>query len=204
MKDKAVHSQTRATWVASIVAALAFVVSIFSLYESHEARVAAVRDNVAVLVGRYTGDYPLGVQNTNEQMTFGAVEAIWEMLVSNTGGSTVSITGYEVFQVAQQGGEIQYSGMDKGIFSIENLAPVNLPIALEAGKSVRLLLKVGISPGKSAYKILRSTIEAEQKVLMLHAAEKLLATNGIDIYDNSVALLHEDLSEQLVPSSETV
>lgn len=186
MTDKTVQSQTLATWIASIVAALAFVVSLFSLYESHETRMTTIRDNVTFHVSRYTGDYPLGVKSTRGSMRLGVVEALWEILVSNTGSGTVSLTGYEIYQVAQQGGEILYSGMDKGIFSVDNLAPVNLPITLEAGKSIRLLLKIGISPGENAYKLLCSTVERKQRMMTLEIAEKLLAANGIDIYDNTV------------------
>lgn len=183
------NSQTRAAWVASIIAAFALLISIFSLYESHEARLATVRDNVTFQIGRYLADYPLVVRKANENMTLGAVEVLWEILISNTGGSTVSITGYEIFQVDPQGGQMMYSGMDKGIFSAENRAQVSLPIALEAGKSTRLLLKVAISPGKRAYKILSTTIEKEQKTLTLKSAEKILAMNGTDLYDNVVVPL---------------
>ncbi|KAF0220178.1 MAG: hypothetical protein FD174_1417 [Geobacteraceae bacterium] len=186
MNQPTVHSQTRATWVASIAATLALIVSLFSLYESHEARISAIRDNVTMQITRYTGDYPLVTRNGNEHLTLGAVEVLWEVLLSNTGGSTVSLTGYEILQVAKEGGEILYTGMDRGIITAESLAPIHLPIALEAGKSIKLLLKIGISPGNSAFQILSSTIAKEQRTITLREAEKYLALKHLDIYDNTV------------------
>jgi hypothetical protein len=184
LNDQAVHSQTRATWVASIIAAFALIISLFSLYESHEARVATLRDELLLLSHRPNGDQSVTIQKVKGSLYMGSITIPWEVLISNIGSSTASITGYEVLQTTTSKGEIYYSGIEKGLFSPDTKEPVTLPIILEAGKSIRLLVAVGIDPGPKAYKVLIDAVG--EKTIPLRTAEKLLAKNGIDLYDNLV------------------
>ena len=185
----AAHSQTRATWIATVAAVVAIVISLFSLYESHEARVAAFRDELIIRARRPMGDTQISILNTRGPLAFGAVRVPWEVLISNTGTSTVSITGYNVRQIQGKSGEVDYSGLDKGLVSPDSGEVVGLPISLEAGKSVRLLLVIGLNPGAKAHKVLLAAAGDREARLPLYAAEKLLAKSGIDIYDNPVTVL---------------
>ena len=170
---QASSSQTRATWFASVAAAVAIVISLFSPYESHEARVAALRDELIVRARRPSGDTQITILKVAGSMRLGAVRAPWDVLISNTGTSTVSIIGYEVGQLADKG-ESRYSGLDSGLLSPESGHVVGLPIALDAGKSVRFMLVIGQIPGDRAYKILLAAAGDREANLPLHAAEKVL------------------------------
>lgn len=179
-------SQTRATWIASVVAAVALVVSLLSLYESHQARLATVRDELILRAKHPMGDQKINVKKMPGSMHFGAVSVPWELLLSNTGNSTVSITGYEVAESSSAAGQIMYSGIDGGILSPETKQAIELPVTLEAGKSIRLLLIIGINPGAMAYAELTEGMSESHRTLPLDTAEKLLAMKEIDIYDNPV------------------
>lgn len=143
-----VASQTWVTWLASLVAFVALIVSLISLYEAHEARVSTVRDEMLLRANRPMGDQPVSIKKTAGAVRFGSVAVTWDLMVSNTGNSTISITGYEVSQIAGSKGQLMYSGLDRGLFSSESNQPLALPIVLEAGKSIRLLAVVGLNPGK--------------------------------------------------------
>lgn len=192
LNDQIARSQTRATWIASAVSAIALVVSVFSLYESHEARMSALRDDLRIQARRPRGDSAITVLKVEGPMHHGAIWVPWDVLISNTGTSTASITGYEVLQIADVGGEILYSGLNRGLVSPEDGKPTKLPLTLEAGKSVILQLIIGIKPGEKAYKLLSEMSADRQAQLPLFSVEKLLAKHRIDIYDNAVAPLLAD------------
>ena len=187
--DPHVASQTRATWLASLVASVALIVSLISLYEAHEARVSTVSDEVLLHAYRPKGDQPVSIKKTAGRVRFGSVAVPWDLLVSNTGNSTISITGYEVLQIAGTKGQLMYSGIDRGLFSSESNRPLALPIALEAGKSIRLVAVVGLNPGRKAYDVLTKTISGSEETRSLSSVEKLLASKMLDIYDNPVTPL---------------
>jgi hypothetical protein len=181
-------SQTRATWIASVVAAVALLVSLLSLYESHETRMAAMRDELLLRARRPMGDQQINIKKVSVSggMRLGAIAVPWEVLLSNTGNSTASITGYEVTEASPLRGQVMYSGIDGGVFSPEGSQAVALPITLEAGKSIRLIIVIGLNPGPSVYAALSEDMTGTQKTLPLVAVEKFLAKRGIDIYDNPI------------------
>ena len=185
-----VASQTWATWLASLVAFVALIVSLISLYEAHEARVSSVRDEVLLRANRPMGDQPVSIKKTAGAVRFGSVTVPWDLMVSNTGNSTISITGYEASQIAGSKGQLMYSGLDRGLFSSESNQPLALPIVLEAGKSIRLLAVVGLNPGQKAYNVLAKTVSGTEETRSLKSVEKLLASKMLDIYDNPVTPLN--------------
>jgi hypothetical protein len=180
------QSQTRATWLASVIAVIALVASMFSLYESHEARVSTVRDQVLIRSRRPMGDQLISIQKSVGEFHYGSITAPWELLISNTGNSTISITKYEVFQVTSEGGQIMYTGLNRGLSMPKSNQQIDLPLVLEAGKSIRLLAHIGISPGKSAYRAITEAMPDRIATKPLSQIEKVLAKKGIDIYDNPV------------------
>ncbi len=186
-KDATARSQTRATWIASVVAVIALVVSLLSWYEAHEARVASVRDELILHARGPTSQMPLVFRPTTGGLNaFGSVIVPWDLLLSNTGNSTISITGYKVVQVADQGREVQYSGLDSGLFSGDGKESLPLPMVLEAGKSIRIVAMVGITPGKGALRVLTELLSKQSSAMSVYSIEEFLAAQEIDIYDNTV------------------
>ncbi|RDS84169.1 hypothetical protein [Dyella psychrodurans] len=185
----AANSQTRAAWIAAIAAVVAILISCFSLYESHETRVAVFHDELVIRARRPMGDTPIFIHKESGPAPFDGIRAPWNILISNTGASTVSITGYDVLQIGGTFGEMFYSGLKGGLHSPESEKSVSLPISLEAGQSIRLLLVVGMNPGVKAYKLLLAEVGDHDAQMPVDTAEKLLAKNGVDMYDNPVSLL---------------
>lgn len=190
--DPLIRSQTSATWLASGVAVVALLVSIFSLYEARQARVAATRDELSISLHRPTGGTTISITKRPGSIKAGAVVAPWSMLLSNVGSSTVSVTGYEVTQIAGSNDWVSYSDIDSGITSAEKDEPVSLPLALEAGRSVRLNLHIGLNPGPRAYDILSEAMVGKTTSMATGQAELLLAAKSIDIFDNPVKPMHAD------------
>jgi hypothetical protein len=184
--DPLVRSQTRATWLASGVAVAALVVSLFSLYEARQTRIAATKDELSVRLRREGGDVPISIVKRSTPLRAGTVVVPWDMLISNVGSGTISITGYEVTQVVRSNEAVSYSGLDSGLSVPESGERVALPIALEAGKSIRLNLSIGITPGPRAYEYLTSSMTGSRMTTTLSKAEFSLAAKEIDIYDNPV------------------
>ena len=106
--------------------------------------------------------------------------------MSNVGSGTISVTGYEVTQVVRSNEIVSYSGLDGGLTTAETGEPVALPLALEAGKSVRLNLNIGINPGQRAYEELTDQLVGSRATISLNKAELTLAGKAIDMYDNRV------------------
>lgn len=134
--------------------------------------------------------YPFFFIMESGPLVFGAIRAPWSVLISNTGADTVSITGYEIRQIAGKLGNMYYSNIDGGLHSPDSMERVTLPISLDAGHSVRLLLVVGMNPGPKAYKLLLAAAGNHDAQMPLKEAEQLLAKGGVDIYDNTVSYLN--------------
>jgi hypothetical protein len=184
--DPLVHSQTRATWLASGVAVAALLISILSLYEARQARISTTKDDLSVRLHRQGGDTPISIVKRPSVVRAGTVVVPWSLLLSNVGSGTISVTGYEVTQIARSNETVSYSGLDSGLTAAETGEPVSLPLALEAGRSVRLNLNIGINPGQRAYEHLTESIVGSSATISLGKAELSLAGKAIDIYDNPV------------------
>ena len=184
--DPLVRSQTRATWLASGVAVAALLISFLSLYEARQARVSATRDDLSVRLHRQGGDTPISIVKRPPAVKAGTVVVPWSLLLSNVGSGTISVTGYEVTQVVRSNETVSYSGLDSGLTAAETGEQIALPLALEAGKSIRLNLNIGINPGQRAYEELTALIVGSSATISLRKVELALAGKAIDIYDNPV------------------
>lgn len=184
--DPIVRSQTRAAWLASGVAVVALLVSMLSLHEARQARISTTKDDLSVRVRRQGGDTPISIVKRSPVTRAGTIVVPWSLLVSNVGSGKISITGYEVTQVARANEIVSYSGLDSGLTVAETGEPVVLPISLEAGRSVRLNLNIGINPGQRAYERLTESIVGSRATTTVGEAELSLAGKEIDIYDNAV------------------
>lgn len=182
--DPLVRSQTIATWLASGVAVVALVVSLFSLYEARQARISATRDDLSARVRRPAGDATISVTKKSPTLKAGSVVVPWNLLLSNVGNSTISVTSYEVTQIVGSDKYVSYSGLDNGLSAAETNEPIALPFSLEAGRSVRLNLNIGLNPGPSAYEHLTSLMVGATASMSIGKAELSLAGKSIDIFDN--------------------
>ena len=190
--DPLVRSQNKATWLASGVAVLALIVSVFSLYETRMARVAATRDEISFSLHRPSGDATISITKKPGSNEVGAIVAPWSMLLSNVGSSTVSVTSYEVTQIAGANDWISYADIDSGMTTTEGNEAVSFPLTLEAGRSIRMNLNIGLNPGLRAYGVLSGTVVGQTSSMGIWKAELLLAAKSIDIFDNPVKPFYSD------------
>ena len=186
--DPLARSQTRATWIATIAAVAALALSVIALYESREARIASRHDELRIHA--YRPALPITVQDGKGPLHYAGVVAQWQVMISNTGTSTVSIVNYDVFELKLDGTEFLYSELDQGVSLPESNQALSLPIHLEAGRSIKLRFSIGLTPGPKAYQTLTAAFEDKPTSVHLREVEETLAKNGIDIYDNPALLFH--------------
>lgn len=180
-----VRSQIRAAWASAFAAMLAVPISLFALYQSHAARVASGREVIAVQARRYHSNFPITVNHVGAPQWAGTLTTFWEVLLANNGDRTVSVIEHDVYSIVANQSEVYYSGIDQGLVDAKTLMAETLPVRLDPGESRRLLLRLGVIPGSYAYPMLRSEA-AKGPESSFQRVEKLLASKGIDIYDNRV------------------
>lgn len=181
------RDQNVATWVASIASIFTLIVSLFSLYETRQTRIAVTQDEVAVHLKRL-GNSLLKINKRNAAMRYGAIVAQWSVLISNTGSSTVSIVSCEISQATSGDNVVMYGGLDGGLKQNET-EEASLPLSLESGKSIQLIVSIGLNPGKRAYETLLEELHGASGSISTFKAEQILAAKSIDIYDNNVVPL---------------
>jgi len=184
--DLGKSGQTKVAWYSLYIAVFALVASLASLYESHQARVTMVQDELTFNFQQYDDGSALEFEVIKGGRIYPGIimKSAWDTLISNTGTSTLSIIRYEIFQV-KPNSLVAYSKLDKGLSSKDG-KPLSLPIVLDTGKSIRININIGIRPGIRAYKIYTNNMNNQ---LDLTTYRKILFKNNIDIYDNPVGPL---------------
>jgi len=195
ISDPHARSQNWATWVAAVAAALAVPVSLYSLYQSHEAQLSATREDVMLRVSPYHGDYPVTFKDWLPAIAddsledgrgpdFGGVAGtLWSVLIANNGASPVSLVSYQV-QVADDRHAVYYSGLDQGLVDSQ-LRPMNLPVNLAPGTSQQCFVRIGAGVARHALKYVREIFSSNATVSQ-DVLSKGLALHETDIYGNRV------------------
>lgn len=179
------------TWSAFIVSLIALFTSVWSVWETRETRLATTKDQIQVQARRPFGNELISTTK-NQTFPFGILIVPWDIVISNIGNSTVSITDYEVSQQNTSDKIDYYSDLNHGLTSADTNESITLPITLEAGKSMHFKLLIGIKLGENANRIVSKIPNTKNKPISIHAIEHELATNKIDIYDNPVTTFGTD------------
>jgi len=169
-------------WVTTAIAIMALVISIASTIVNEIRFIKNEQEAVYVTLKKFFGEYPISITDDYSGINrSGLINTVWEVIISNTGKSTVSIVEYDLWTI-HLGGMAQYSGLNQGLFQTD-LTKSDLPINIEPGTSTKLYLKIGLSLGPKASKLISDApSEAKSKIMEL---SKYLAGKGmIDIFDN--------------------
>ena len=177
-------NENRKFWMTTAVAIVALLISIVSTVVNEIRYAKNEQESVHVTLKKFFGEYPISTAGDYSGIKGnGLINTVWEVILSNTGKSTVSIIEYDLWTVHQDG-LVQYSGLNQGLFN-SDLIKYDLPINIEPGTSIKLYLKTGLSLGSKASKLISiAPLEAKTKIMVL---SKYLAGEGmIDIFDNPV------------------
>ncbi|MCK4794334.1 MAG: hypothetical protein KAV87_61975 [Desulfobacteraceae bacterium] len=177
-------NEHRKFWVTTIIAIAALLISVVSTIFNEIRYAKNEQEAVYVTIKKFFGEYPISTTDDYSGIKGnGLINTIWEVILSNTGKSTVSIVEYDLWTVHQDG-MVQYSGFNQGLFN-PDLTKADLPINIEPGTSIKLFLKTGLSVGLKASKLISAAPpEAKSRIMVL---SKYLAGEGmIDIFDNPV------------------
>jgi len=170
--------------VTTAIAITALLISIVSTVFNEIRYAKNEQEAVYVTLKKFFGEYPVTITDDYSGIKGnGLINTIWEVILSNTGKSTVSIVEYNLWTV-HQGGLVQYSGLDQGLFSTDQTKS-DLPINIEPGTSIKLFLKTGLSLGPKASKLI-SNAPPEEKSRIMILSKYLAGKDMIDIFDNPV------------------
>lgn len=115
----------------------------------------------------------------------GVLQTPVEVVLSNTGDRTLSVTRYEIFEISGSGGRIQYTHLDGGLVASEGTP---LPIILGAGESQQVFLWLGLRPVAEARSIIVTERLCEQ-ALSRRLLQLVLGRQSMDLYGNKVELV---------------
>lgn len=120
---------------------------------------AAARDNLIVSKVRTIIDQPTVIHQFRRT---GIMSVYWELTLSNNGTMDLSVIDYDIALVAEHSGPVSYTHMQQGIYMLEEgqLVPVHFPIAVAAGRSQAMFLKVGILMDGNAYTLVKTKFTA--------------------------------------------
>ena len=167
------------------VAILALIVAALAYYETRQARLTATRDEVVIRTHRVGGNASAVIRKISSgPIAMSGVSIPWDIVITNVGASTISISAIDIHELTSQGSHVLYVHLAGPVLTPDQQKAVDLPLSIEAGKSERLTVMVGLIAGSRAYKLLSAGLEGNAKPVSLNALEKTLAASKIDIYDN--------------------
>jgi hypothetical protein len=177
-------NKNRKFWVTTAIAITALLISIVSTVFNEIRYAKNEQEAIYVTLKKFFGEYPISTTDDYSGIKGnGLINTIWEVILSNTGKSTVSIVEYNLWTVHQDG-LVQYSGLNQGLFNTDQTKS-DFPINIEPGTSIKLFLKTGLSLGSKASKLVLAAPPAAKSRIMI--LSKYLAGQGmIDIFDNPV------------------
>lgn len=177
-------NEKRKFWITTAIAITALLISVISTVINEIRYTKNEQESLHVTLKKFFGEYP--ISTTNDYSGFngnGLIKTVWEVILSNTGKSTASIIDYDVWMIHQDG-LVQYSGFNQGLFNAE-LIKSDLPLNIEPGTSTKLYLKIGLSLGSKASKLI-SAAPPEVKTRIMVLSKYLAGKGMVDIFDNPV------------------
>lgn len=144
---------------------------------------AAAQDNLVVSKVRTIIDQPTVI---HQFLKTGIMSVYWELTISNNGTMDLSVIDYDIAQIDEDSGPLSYSHMQQGIYTLKEgqLVPVQFPIAVAAGHSQALFLKVGILMDENAYKLVKTKFKVEGQA-NVKSIEDFLRLEETDFYGNA-------------------
>jgi hypothetical protein len=157
-------------------------VSFLSLYLNYDTKRIAEREDVKILGGSIQQDGTFLLINTGNPKFPIILPTRWDFVVANNGPKNVSLLSYELKQM-HDGSSDWFTGLDRGIFDSNN-SRVEFPLVIDAGKSVRFAVEIGVPVDPKAHALV-SKHEGEP-FRTIQEALRYLAKNHTDLFGNSV------------------
>lgn len=199
------RSISKAAWVAIIASVvmslLSLVYTIWSDTRDRNLEAQRLQEALTVSASRHLGDYPLEIRPFTP--TSSIMSTFWEIVISNNGEQSISVTSLEVLQsggympVAGEyiDGPSSYSGIYQGLFVMDpsGLRSIQPPINVPPGESIGLLAKIGILTHDDSSEYIGDFLsnEADNEEISVEQFLRYLYSNGTDHYGNRVDQLVE-------------
>ncbi len=117
----------------------------------------------------------------------GVISAYWELTLSNTGESNLSVISYQVEQRGEDFPETFYTGLNQGLYIFNNnkFETLNLPLQIEPGNSKKIFIRLGLLVIPDSYKIIKKKFSDSSRA-KLKDISTYLFSKGTDFYGNKI------------------
>jgi hypothetical protein len=162
----------------SVFFGMAVVLAVASTYK------APVTDALKITSIKTVEDSQTQISTIGDQ---GVISAYWEVMLSNVGESSLSVTSYDVKQVGEDFPAVFYSGMNQGLYVFEdgNFKPLDLPIEITPGNTRKVFVRIGLLITPEAFKLIKENF-SDSSNATLKTIWHFLFTKGTDFYGNKV------------------
>ena len=181
-KIKALKIEHMLSGVAIILSLASFLVSWASYRESHH--------ETLLLHATSSSDYstvlhssPFPPAGTGDMITY------WEIVLVNNGQQPVSVLKLDIHLLTPSG-EIFYSGLIDGVLD-DQLRPTEPPWTVDAGKPIKLAVRLRLHIDPSAYAYLQKSFP-DGHIPSVRHAQMLLADQKLDFWGDSIAPIRGD------------
>ncbi|HUV82106.1 MAG TPA: hypothetical protein VMW53_03370 [archaeon] len=141
-------------------------------------------ETLTIYSSRVHADYDTEIIPFNATDLPAILPVFFDCYLTNNGEETLSILDYELIQIGKDYPISYYSYMDGGLFDGTG-NQLQFPLNIDSKKSLKIFLKVGISIHPDAYVLISNNFTLRTRI-SINEINSYLATNGMDLYGNSV------------------
>jgi hypothetical protein len=183
----------RATWVSSIIAFLALVFSIYSIWLSKETR----KEDFEVVYAQLIRDIPIQIvekPETSSRDTTGLLLAYAQIYLSNNGEVNLSIIEHNITEIKDEFGTnepIQYFPSQNSyyLYTDGKFNQFDYPLTIEGGHSQKIYAQVELTMSPDAYRLIKENYgEKFSSGLSLKTIDDFLSSKGTDLYGNEIRI----------------
>jgi hypothetical protein len=185
-----IENKTRLLIISFCVLLVAgIVITAAEKYIPSEPDKPPISDNLKITSVKTIEDSETQIQPLANQ---GVISVFWEVMLSNVGNTSLSITSYQVRQVGEDFPAVMYSGMNQGMYVFEKgkFKTLDLPIELTAGNTRKVFVRLGLLMTPESYKLIKENF-TNSSPATLKTIWHFLFTKGTDFYGNKIEPLPE-------------
>ena len=147
-------------------------------------------ETLTIYTSRVHADYDTEIIPFNATDLPAILPVFFDCYLTNNGEEALSILNYELIQIGKDYPISYYTYMDGGLFDSTG-NQLQFPLNIDSKKSLKIYMKVGIAVHPDAYVLISNNFTSLTRI-SVNEINSYLATNGIDLYGNSVEPFIED------------
>ncbi|UYD31072.1 ATP-binding protein (plasmid) [Tolypothrix sp. PCC 7712] len=199
------HIKARKRLIITLFAALTGGLIFFGIISNY---INQTSDSIQVSSVKTVGDSKTEIREFGGGQ--GIISVYWEVYLSNLGNRDLSVINYKVIQVGKDFPANWYTGMDQGLYLLENgeTKRLELPINIQSGSTQKIFVRLGLMMTPEVSKLVKEKfVTSSNSDVTLKTIWRFLYTKGTDFYGNKVTTEVVDSNGKIIsrfPSIEDV